>query len=230
MKNKLTILTLVLMAFFTSCNPDDEDTNSGNGGNGGNGGGSNTGSAASYPEIVNLLEGNWYGVSLQYINTNGTTTDILTSGTESIGYITFNSNPIGSLDVSTWLHHSQSPDDTTTWLGPESSICTKYPVSVSAFDESWGGSGTIGNYFFVANWSDVQDSYAILKYNDPFYNLSTSTISYGIEFDGGTWIVLSNYANLPGIQKRIHTLNEKTLIIVFVISDNTYGKMTLVRV
>jgi hypothetical protein len=94
MRQTISILSLALLAIFTSCNPDEEDTNSGNGGNGGNGGGSNTSNAASYPEIVNLLEGSWYGSSIKFAD--GSILD--NSGTAGVGYITFSSTPQGQDD------------------------------------------------------------------------------------------------------------------------------------
>ncbi len=206
------------MAFFTSCNPDEEDTNSGNGGNGGNGGGSNTGNAASYPEIVNLLEGSWYGVSIQYVMTDGSIIEIESTGTQEIGYITFDSNPTGSLDLAMWL----GIDEELT----QSNFCTKYPTSVTVINGSWAGTGPelVSTYFIQHNVAGDEDSYVPIKYTTPFYNINTSTIMYGIGFYYGTQLASTELLN------RIHTLTEDTLILVWPIDLNYYGKMTLVKV
>jgi hypothetical protein len=218
MKNKLTILTLIFMVIFTSCNPDDEDTNSGNGGNGGNGGGSNTSNAASYPEIVNLLEGSWYGESVQFVNINGNVTDVETTGTQNSGYITFGANSTGTLDLATWLGIDQELT--------ESNICAKYPVDITIIDGSWGGSGAevLPSYFLQQNIAGDEDSFTVIKYNSPFYNLNTPTIMYGIGYYYGT------YTLTLGGPNRIHTLNDDTLIIVWPVEFNIYGKMTLRRI
>lgn len=218
MRQTLSILSLVLMTFFTSCNPDEEDTNSGNGGNGGNGGGNNTGNAASYPEIVNLLEGSWYGVSIEYVNINGSVTQIDTEGTQNIGYITFDSNTTGELDLSTWL----GIDEEFT----ENNICSKYPVSVDIIDGSWAGSGPelIVGYFLQSNVAGDEDSYVPIKYTTPFYNVNTSTIMYGIGFHYATLLASTESLN------RIHTLTDDTLILVWPLDQNFYGKMTLAKV
>jgi hypothetical protein len=91
-----------LLLVFISCNPDEEldnNGNSGNNGNNGNNGGGNTINPVSYPEIVNLLEGNWYGDSIITYSSDGSSVFIWDQiGTEATGYLSFSSNIIGNVD------------------------------------------------------------------------------------------------------------------------------------
>jgi hypothetical protein len=235
MKALLKSIFAAFLLVFISCNPDedlDNNGNSGNNGNNGNNGGGNTVNPVSYPEIVNLLEGNWYGDSIITYNSDGSSVFIWDQiGTEATGYLSFGSNIIGNVDF--------TPINSSILPPPyESLIVNKYPASVTITNGSWTGSGTeelsVGKYLSVyAREANIRadKSYSVVKYTTPFYNFSTPTIQYGLmslygysfipyasDITFGSTASNSVWPSLIGgvneVPFRIHTLNNTTLKII----------------
>ena len=187
LKSSIAILLLV----FISCNPDEEldnNGNSGNNGNNGNNGGGNTINPVSYPEIVNLLEGNWYGDSIAIYTPDGNVMlDFGQTSTLTTGFLSFGSTSIGNVDYSLpaeLVGILQTPPY-------EDLSVAKYSASVTITDGSWSGTGgeqligeSGGTYAIEGNaWADK--SYCIVKFTTPFFNLSTPTIQYALRTNGG---------------------------------------------
>jgi hypothetical protein len=213
----------MLLLVFISCNPDEDLDNNGNSvnnGNNGNNGGGNTINPVSYPEIVNLLEGNWYGVSkVAYLSDGTEFMSFDQTGTLGSGYLTFGSNVIGTVDLNSL--------DISGLLPPpvHDLQVAKYPASVTITDGSWSGSGgeTLqggfgidGIYAYEYNaYSDK--SYCIVKYQTPFFGVNTSTIEYAIVNKSiyGTYNSdiqvgsITTEESMPFM--RIHTLNDTIL-------------------
>ena len=254
MKALLKSIFAAFLLVFISCNPDEDlenNGNSGNNGNNGNNGSGNTINPVSYPEIVNLLEGNWYGDSIQCYVLVGDNNWQEISGpygqisTLSTGFLSFGSTSIGNVDYSLPAYlvgTIQTPPY-------EDLLVAKYPASVTITDGSWSGSGMeqliggFGTYAIEGNlWADK--SYCIVKYTTPFFNLSTPTIQYALRTKEG-WNTssqtpeLSSYnsdlqlgsVNNFGQFARIHTLNSTTLKIVtpYGYSGSSYSMLTFRR-
>jgi hypothetical protein len=206
-----------LLLVFISCNPDedlDNNGNSGNNGNNGNNGGGNTINPVSYPEIVNLLEGNWYGDSIVLSSPDGTpgmAVDL--SGTHSVGYLTFSSNIIGNADFTPPAEGILAPPY-------ENLVVSKYPASVTITDGSWSGTGieqltsSTGFYVYAWEWNSWPDkSYCVVDCTTPCYNITTSTIQYGI-ICGADITLFPSFTLETGNLLRIHTLNSTTLKLI----------------
>jgi len=231
MKALLQYCFTILLLVFISCNPDEELDNNGNSGNNGNnGGGSN---AMSYPEVINLLAGNWYGQSMVYYSPNGT--ELMTydlTGTMSIGYLTFGSNSIGSVDF--------NPSSSATVPPPYLNlVVNKYPASVTITNGSWSGSGWESLTSGLANYAREfnqfsEKSYCVVEFSTPFYNISTPTMQYGIitrslgaSFFGD--ITIGMFGGEEGGYCRIHTLNSTTLKIVEDIEQGNHVMTTYIK-
>jgi hypothetical protein len=209
-------LALFLLVFI-SCNPDedlDNNGNSGNNGNNGNNGGGNTINPVSYPEIVNLLEGNWYGDSVVAYNSDGTQFIVMdTTGTLSVGYFTFSANDIGTADFT-------PPSEVLLAPPYESLLVSKYPASVTITDGSWSGTGIESlasfsglNPSYAWELNGLSDkSYSVVVYTTPCFNITTPTIQYGIEC-GNDIRLLPQFSQGVGFV-RIHTLNSTTLKLI----------------
>jgi hypothetical protein len=222
MSTFLKYLFAPLLLLFISCNPDedlDNTGNNGNSGNNGNGGGSS--SAMSYPEIVNMLEGNWYADSMVLYYSDGAIfNEIFNQGsTNPVGYFTFGSNSIGSVDFT-------APEDGITVSPPyENLIVNKYAASVTITNGSWSGSGieqlTINGSLCAWEGNGFADkSYCIVEYTTPCFNITTPTIEYGIIT--GLDIRLGGFYSETEHFNRIHTLNDTTLKLVGPFSDIGY--------
>jgi hypothetical protein len=213
LKSSIAILLLV----FISCNPDedlDNNGNSGNNGNNGNNSGGNTVNPVSYPEIVNLLEGNWYGDSIVAYYADGS--KFMTydpTGTMSVGYLTFGPDILGSVDFN-------PPSDGITMAPPyEDLIVNKYPAAVEITNGSWSGTGleqlTSANGLSLYAWEMnvfSDKSYVIVDYTTPCFNISTPTIQYGILT--GSDIRIGGFFSETQSFIRIHTLNSTTLRLI----------------
>jgi hypothetical protein len=211
----------MLLLVFISCNPDedlDNNGNSGNNGNNGNNGGGNTINPVSYPEIVNLLEGNWYGDSVVSFQEDGSEFMTYNSiGTMSVGFVTFGSSSIGDVDFTPMLSSIQAPP-------LESLQVAKYPASVTITNGSWSGSGPevlSGGAFTFASESNIyaDKSYCVVQFTTPFFNVTTPTIQYGIVTSSGyngyysDVRIGSQYEELLPYM-RIHTLDSTSLKLV----------------
>jgi hypothetical protein len=214
----------ILLFVFISCNPDEDLDNNGNSGNNGSiGGGSN---AMSYPEVINLLAGNWYGQSMVYYSPNGT--ELMTydqTGTMSIGYLTFGSNSIGSVDFNPTSSSIAAPPYVNL-------LVNKYPASVTITNGSWSGSGweslTSGLARYATEYNQLSEkSYCVVEFSTPFFNFSTPTIQYGIitraaNLFGDVTIGMYGDEGEAGGYCRIHTLNTTTLKIVEGVEQGYY--------
>lgn len=216
MKALLQSCFAILLIVFISCNPDEDLDNNGNSGNNGNNGGG--GSAMSYPEVINLLAGNWYGQSMVYYNPDGT--ELMTydqTGTMSLGYLTFGSNSIGSVNFTSTEPTIASPPYTSL-------VVNKYPASVTITNGTWSGSGLesliSGAAIYAIEFNQFSEkSYCVVEFSTPFYNISTPTIQFGIitRSIGASLIGDVTIGMLGGEEGgycRIHTLNATTLKIV----------------
>ena len=220
MKTFTTSIFAALLLVFISCNPDEDlnnDGNSGNNGNNGNNGGGNTINPVSYPEIVNLLEGNWVGDSIVAFQEDGS--EFMTynnTGTTSVGFVTFGSSSIGDVDFTPVLSSIQAPPI-------ENLQVAKYPASVTITNGSWSGSGPevlSGGAFTYASESNIyaDKSYCVVEFTTPFFNVATPTIQYGIVTNSGVYSsdvrVGSQLTEEALTYMRIHTLNSTTLKLV----------------
>jgi hypothetical protein len=201
----------MLLLVFISCNPDEDLDNNGNNGNTGNT--NDTINPVSYPEIVNLLAGNWYpdSVVVYYLDGN-VFSSASNEGNNPVGYFTFGSSSIGSADFT-------APEDGITVSPPyDELIVHKYPASVTITNGSWSGTGmeqlTIGGVSCAWELNGFADkSYCVVENTTPCFNISTPTIQYGMLT--GLDIRLGGFMYYSGSSFiRIHTLNDTTLKLV----------------
>jgi hypothetical protein len=225
LKSSFAILLLV----FISCNPDEELDNNGNSGNNGNTGNTGNTSATSYPEIINLLVGNWYGEGHEVVYPSGQIYSY-PQNTIDVGYITFGSSNNGTANF-------DFPDGFTD--PPYGDLLvSKHPVSVTITNGSWSGTGPeylrlSGSYQELAKESNyfADKSYCIVEYTTPFYNVSTPTIQYGIRTTGwlnpGVPSDISLFALYT--EFRIHTINNNTLKLAREIGEGIYYIVTYTK-
>jgi hypothetical protein len=231
MKALLKSIFAAFLLVFISCNPDEELDNNGNSGNNGNssnnGNNGGGGSAMSYPEVINLLAGNWYGEGHEVHYTGGNVASH-PQNTMSVGYLTFGSSIAGTANF-------DFPDG---FLDPSYSslLVNKYPASVTIVDGSWSGSGSewlrLGFNQELAKESNYfpDKSYCVVEYTTPFFDINTPTIQYAIKTSG--WLnpgVATDISLFAGYtEMRIHTLNSTTLKLVTG-SDGFYYMVTYTR-
>ncbi len=220
MKALLNSIFAAFLLVFISCNPDedlDNNGNSGNNGNNGNNGGGNTINPVSYPEIVNLLEGNWYGDSIVAFQEDGS--EFMTynnTGTMSVGFVTFGSSSIGDVDFTPVSSSIQAPP-------LENLQVAKYPASVTITNGSWSGSGpeVLSGTLTYASESNIYSdkSYCVVEFTTPFFNVATPTIQYGIVTNSGYNFYNSDVRIGSQFEEllpymRIHTLDSTSLKLV----------------
>jgi hypothetical protein len=233
MSTFLKYLFAPLLLLFISCNPDEDLDNTGNNGNPGNNGNtSDPINYVSYPEIVNLLAGDWYGDSIMLYTQDGNVISSLSYGqtsTASTGFLSFGTTSIGNVDYSLpakLVGIIQTPPY-------EDLSVAKYAASVTTTNGSWSGTGgeqlmgELGGTYAIEGNLLADKSYCIVKYTTPFFNLSTPTIHYAVRTNGGintssqTPDFTSYFSDIrvgsPDASDqfgRIHTLNGTTLKIV----------------